>query len=246
MSKLFDTPQTFAHPRYVSHRGFQPLAPENSLPSFTYAGRLGQWAIETDVHLTRDGELVCCHNATVEKMYDGEGAIADMTWAELSRLRLKCGNRLDCLSDEEKRMPLFSEYLAICRKYGCVPFIELKTMDGARVARAVRAAGFGDDAVVMSAVGLEKLLPVRDVSRDMFIHLIFAKKEELDPLAALGNAGLSWNIPDCFACPPEKVADAHDRGLRLCLRAGDSVAAVQHMLDLGLDYIPTNCMHGAE
>ena len=112
MNKLFDTPQTFAHPRYVSHRGFQPLAPENSLPSFTYAGRLGQWAIETDVHLTRDGELVCCHNATVEKMYDGEGAIADMTWAELSRLRLKCGNRLDCLSDEEKRMPLFSEYLA--------------------------------------------------------------------------------------------------------------------------------------
>ncbi len=141
-------------------------------------------------------------------------------------------------------MPLFSEYLAICKRYGCVPFIELKTMDGARVAEAVRAAGIADDEVVMSACGLERLRPVRDVSKEMYIHLIFAKEEEVDDLAALGNAGLAWNIPDSFACPPEKVAEAHARGLRICLRAGDSVDTVRHMLDLGLDYIPTNCMHG--
>ena len=243
MIKLFEKAHTLAHPRYVSHRGFMPLAPENSLPSFAYAGRLHQWAIETDVHMTRDGVLVCCHNATVETMYNGEGAIADMTWQALSRLRLKCGSRLDCFADEEKRMPLFSEYLAICRRYGCVPFIEMKTMDGARVAQAVREAGFDDSEIVMSACGLERLLPVRDVSREMFIHLIFAKEEELDSLAALGNAGMSWNIPDSFSCPPEKIAQAHERGLLLCLRAGDSVASVRHMFDLGLDYIPTNCMH---
>ena len=104
-------------------------------------------------------------------------------------------------------MPLFSEYLAICKRYGCVPFIELKTMDGARVAEAVRAAGIADDEVVMSACGLERLRPVRDVSKEMYIHLIFAKEEEVDDLAALGNAGLAWNIPDSFACPPEKVAE---------------------------------------
>ena len=149
-----------------------------------------------------------------------------------------------CFREEELRMPLFSEYLAICKRYGCVPFIELKTMDGARVAEAVRAAGIADDEVVMSACGLERLRPVRDVSKEMYIHLIFAKEEEVDDLAALGNAGLAWNIPDSFACPPEKVAEAHARGLRICLRAGDSVDTVRHMLDLGLDYIPTNCMHG--
>lgn len=52
MNKLFSTPQTLSHPRYVSHRGFQPMAPANSLPSFEYAGYLRQWAIETDVHFT--------------------------------------------------------------------------------------------------------------------------------------------------------------------------------------------------
>ena len=52
--KIFDIPKT----HFISHRGFTPLAPENSLPSFYYAGLLGQWAIETDVHMTRDGEIV--------------------------------------------------------------------------------------------------------------------------------------------------------------------------------------------
>jgi len=47
MKTIFDTP----HPvRYISHRGFMPLAPENSLAGFEYAGLLSQWAIETDVY----------------------------------------------------------------------------------------------------------------------------------------------------------------------------------------------------
>ena len=91
MNKLFSTPQTLSHPRYVSHRGFQPMAPANSLPSFEYAGYLRQWAIETDVHFTRDGVAVCCHNDTVDATFDGTGAIREMGWAELSRLRMSQG-----------------------------------------------------------------------------------------------------------------------------------------------------------
>ena len=119
MQTIFDRPHAV---KYISHRGFQPLAPENSLPSFEYAGLLGQWAIETDVHVTLDGQLVCCHDERVERTFDGEGRIEEMTWAELSALRMNRGNRLSCLSDEERRMPLFSEYLAVCRRWGSVPF----------------------------------------------------------------------------------------------------------------------------
>ena len=50
---IFEIPKT----HFISHRGFTPLAPENSLPSFYYAGLLGQWAIETDLHITKDGAI---------------------------------------------------------------------------------------------------------------------------------------------------------------------------------------------
>src|SRR5699024_12077263 len=83
-------------------------------------------------------------------MYDGTGAIADMTWAELSRLRLRSGSRLDCFAEEELRMPLFSEYLQICCAFGSVPFIELKVPVGERVMGAVHQSGISESQVIVS------------------------------------------------------------------------------------------------
>ena len=60
---------------YISHRGFRPLAPDNSLPGFEYAGILKQWAIETDVHISADGILVCNHDLTVDATYNGTACL---------------------------------------------------------------------------------------------------------------------------------------------------------------------------
>lgn len=243
MTSIFSQPQDLSHPRYISHRGFQPMAPANSLPSFAYAGRLQQWAIETDVHFTRDGVAVCCHNDTVDATFDGAGTIRDMTWAQLSALRMDQGNRVACFTDEQLRMPLFSQYLGICRRYGSVPFIELKTDDVGRVLDEVHAAGFTDDEIVISAISLTRLQEARRLSPDVFVHRIFAQEEELSALAQLGNAGLSWNIKDVRDCPQGKIDAAHALGLKVCLRAGDTLEDVRRMLALGCDYIPSNCMH---
>ena len=43
--------------------------------------------IELDVHATADGELVVCHDATVDRTTDGRGRIADLTLAELQATR---------------------------------------------------------------------------------------------------------------------------------------------------------------
>ena len=229
--------------RYISHRGFQPMAPENSLPSFTYAGVLGQWAIETDVRMTKDGELICCHNDSVDSYCDGVGKITDMTLSEIRKLRIIKGNRADCFTDDEARIPTFAEYLAICKRYGSVPFIELKIADAERVIYAVRSAGFSDDEVVMSAIKLPGLIETRRVTDKMFIHWIFAEEDRLPELSKLGFAGYSLNIPDSFSCPESKIREGHDMGLKVCLRAADSVKVVKHMQALGLDYLPSNCMH---
>lgn len=236
---IFDRPGL----RYISHRGFRPLAPDNSLPGFEYAGILNQWAIETDVHMTKDGHLVCCHNTTVEETYDGSGLISELSWHEISKMRMDSGSRLECFTDEQKRMPLFSEYLAICRKYGSVPFVELKTDDVLPVIQAIHKAGFQDDEVVISTTSLDRLIETRKYSKELFIHWIFAKEEQIETLTRLGNAGLSWNISNSFECPMSKIEHPHKLGLKVCLRAADRVETVNHMLSLGVDYLPTNCMH---
>ncbi len=42
--------------------------------------------LELDVHATSDGEIVVIHDSTVERTTDGEGAVRDLTMAEISRL----------------------------------------------------------------------------------------------------------------------------------------------------------------
>ena len=61
--------------RLMAHRGFTPMAPQNSIAAFLEAGRRGFWGIETDVRMTADGHLVCVHDATVDSLYLGSGAV---------------------------------------------------------------------------------------------------------------------------------------------------------------------------
>ena len=236
---IFDVPKT----RYISHRGYSPLAPENSIPSFYYAGLLGQWAIETDLHLTKDGVIVCCHNYTVDQYCNGCGRISEMTWKELRMLEIVNGNRINCFTMEDRRIPLFSEYLAICKRFGSVPFIELKTNDVEQILYELHKNGFDDSEAVISSVELSGLVETRRLSSKMFIHWIFADESKTEELAGLGNAGLSWKIGNPFECEKSKIDLAHNMGLKVCLRAADSVEYLVRMKELGLDYFPTNTMH---
>jgi glycerophosphoryl diester phosphodiesterase len=72
---------------HISHRGGATLAPENTLESFRMAvERYRTDMLELDVHLTRDGEVVVAHDATLERCTDGTGPLSALTLAELRRL----------------------------------------------------------------------------------------------------------------------------------------------------------------
>lgn len=71
----------------VAHRGGLALAPENTLAAFELAvGKHRCPVVETDLHRTKDGELVLCHDATVNRTTNGKGALDEMTWSEVSAL----------------------------------------------------------------------------------------------------------------------------------------------------------------
>src|SRR5262245_19868366 len=59
----------------IAHRGGGRLAPEESMEAFANAFMLGADVLETDVHATSDGVIVCMHDATVDRTTDGMGAI---------------------------------------------------------------------------------------------------------------------------------------------------------------------------
>jgi|TARA_Y100000310_G_scaffold101118_2_gene99023 glycerophosphoryl diester phosphodiesterase len=83
-------------PLKMGHRGSPKNAPENTLPSYKQAVRVGLKAIEMDVVTTKDGFVVCSHNHDLERETDGFGYIHEMTLDELRRI------------DAGKKFPQFS------------------------------------------------------------------------------------------------------------------------------------------
>ncbi len=70
----------------IAHRGDPSNAPENTLPAFEAALRIGVDMVEFDVHQLADGALAVMHDATVDRCTDGSGSLGEMTLAELRRL----------------------------------------------------------------------------------------------------------------------------------------------------------------
>lgn len=48
-------------PQCIAHRGYKAKQPENTMAAFRAAAAAGAHAIETDLHLSRDGVVVLSH-----------------------------------------------------------------------------------------------------------------------------------------------------------------------------------------
>ncbi len=73
-------------PIVIGHRGDKVSAPENTLSAFKLAAEKGADAVEFDVKLTADGQVIVLHDPTVDRTTDGSGKIADLPLAAAREL----------------------------------------------------------------------------------------------------------------------------------------------------------------
>jgi glycerophosphoryl diester phosphodiesterase len=96
----------------IGHRGSLKDRPENTVASVLRAAEAGADAAEVDIRTTKDGALVCMHDATEDRTTDGTGKVADLTLAELKRL--DAGVKFDKRFAGE-RVPTLREVLAAAK-----------------------------------------------------------------------------------------------------------------------------------
>lgn len=73
-------------PVVLAHRGFRGHYPENTMLAFEKAAKLPIDGLEMDIHSSKDGVLVVCHDETVDRTTNGHGRIQDLTLTELQAL----------------------------------------------------------------------------------------------------------------------------------------------------------------
>jgi len=132
--------------RPIAHRGLHDLNKtrwENTLAAFEAAAKAG-FAIECDVHLTKDGGVVVFHDDDLQRLAGREGRISELTLSEATALHV---------GGTAERVPTLRQMLDLVD--GRVPLvIELKGIegrdDGLVAAIARELSGYKGEAAIMS------------------------------------------------------------------------------------------------
>jgi len=110
-------------PLILAHRGASHYAPENTFASYEMAVDMNADGIEIDIHKSKDGHLIVCHDEKVDRTTNGTGYIKDLTLEEIKSL--DAGSWFDKKFSEEK-IPVLEEVFELVKKENIFLNIELK------------------------------------------------------------------------------------------------------------------------
>lgn len=95
----------------ISHRADWRNFPENSLEAIESAIKMGVDMVELDIHRTADGELVVCHDRTINRTTNGKGKISELTLEYIKSCYLRAGHN----AVTRYKMPTLAEALDVCK-----------------------------------------------------------------------------------------------------------------------------------
>jgi len=243
---VFDAVRRLAQdaPVVVAHRGDSARFAENTLPAFRSAVELGVTMQEFDVRCTRDGELVCIHDASCDRTSNaaqvlGPGAlVAQSTLAELQRLDVGSWRG----STAPARIPTLAEALTTMLP-ATIPLIEHKAGDAAIYLSHLRRLGALQSAILQSfdwgfveaahrlapTLATAVLGPSDSVPRPDDAALARA--------IGLGAGMIHWHDRELSG---DDVARIHAAGLLLCTYTTDDEAGLRGGAAMGFDAMCTN------
>ncbi|TDF96241.1 glycerophosphodiester phosphodiesterase [Paenibacillus piri] len=199
----------------IGHRGAAGEAPENTLVSFRLAIRQGADALELDIHESAEGELVVCHDETVNRTTNGSGRIADLSAEELKRL--DAGSWFGPQFGSEQ-LPLLQEVFALVPPAVMIN-VEIKCPYSARLEQRLLELlrHYGRlDSVVVSSFDHKTLIKLKRKEPALRIGLLYsANVASHRQLAAITGEDVYSLHPQYKLIDADDVADAVRSGLQV-------------------------------
>jgi glycerophosphoryl diester phosphodiesterase len=220
----------------IAHRGASGNAPENTLAAFRKAVALGATFIETDLQLSRDARFVAIHDATVNRTTNGQGAVHDMTLADLRKL--DAGSWFGSEFAGE-RIPTLEDILEFSKKNDVVFYLEIKP--GAAwggehaLIGALRESGEIPRAVVIS-FDAAIVLNLRKIEPTLMTGLLYDGQIEnpLDKAVAIGARQLAIRGD---LVTPALIAEARKKDLQVVCWTVNHPAHMRMLAAAGVDGI---------
>ncbi|MGH3443538.1 MAG: glycerophosphodiester phosphodiesterase [Nitriliruptorales bacterium] len=244
-----------SRPLVVAHRGASTEAPEHTRAAYDAAVAAGADAVEVDVRLSRDGVLVCVHDADLERVAGRRGRVDELTLDELRGLdigswfnRARPDRARDVYARE--RIVTLEEELAHVDEADVGIVVELKEPD---------LTGGRMEAALVELLGRRDLLaaPRGRLVVETFDRGALVRLHRRAPEIALGllwfdeaDAGLADTPPDwlevsgpnlyALFASDGHVERMHASGRTVYVWTADDEEEVAALVELGVDAIVTN------
>lgn len=235
--------------RLIGHRGARAEAPENTLAGFRHLRELGVRAVEFDIRVSADGELVVIHDAQLDRTTDGIGNVADFSSAELAAL--DASHRAFPDWPNREGIPSLAQVLAELSDFRHIE-LEVKVADAtgeARVIEALPALWTRFDLAGRARVtsfnprllfGVQQAHP--HINRGFLFEADFLG-DAIQVAEALGCDAIG---PHESRCDEAIIAAAHERGWWVSTWTVNAPERALHLERIGLDGLITDCPSQAQ
>ncbi len=229
------------HVMIQAHRGASAYAPENTLPSFQLAVDMGADGIECDIHLSKDGRFIVCHDDKVDRTSNGTGSISDLTLAEIKSLDF--GAKYDA-KFAGTSAPTLEEMLDVVKSMKVIN-IEIKRFEHEMGLDNALHLFYGIlekygilDRTIVSSFDKLALKRLKQLHEDVYTCLLYDKMKS--PALTAQKLGCSAIHPYYGFLSKRTVTSAHARGLKVNCWTADGEEEIAYMIKIGCDGIITN------
>ena len=226
--------------KMVAHRGASRLERENTVAAFIAAANRSYFGIETDIHRTgTPHRYAVLHNdSTDENTATAVVNVEQSTAERIGKVRFKAGAGVR----DDLRIPWLEDYVAVCRDYGKIGVLEIKTdlteKEVADVVEIIRGMDYLDGIIFISFIRgvLEKL---RAILPDQPIQLLNGEwNDEVKEYLVKNH----FDLDTCHRMTREEVEEAHALGIKVNVWTIDDPKVGEELAANGVDFITSNAL----
>jgi glycerophosphoryl diester phosphodiesterase len=229
-------------PLALAHRGFSRDGLENSMAAFQAAVDLGYTYVETDVHATADGVAIAFHDASLDRVTDRTGRIAELPWSQVRQARIRGTEPVPTLAEVLHTWPDLRINIDVKAPGAIAPTVAVIEREAAH-----------DRVLVGSFSGGRRRGVLAELSRPVATSASPGGVVRFLLGVRLGSGSVAGAVAkgvDCLQVPERQgritvvdrrtVEEAHRHGLQVHVWTVNDPADMRRLLDLGVDGIVTD------
>ena len=218
----------------IAHRGASQYAPENTMEAFQKALQLGVDAIEFDIQLTKDSEMIVIHDDSIDRTTDGTGLVKNLSLPEIRKFHTPNGELI----------PTSQEVLTLLKDQ-CIAKIHIKC--GAieeKVIRLIKENKIENSVIITSEIFsvLRKIRRLSPTIKAEVSGMSFGEKISLEKVIEKAKNIRAHAISPHYTVTTERVVkEAHRNNFEVHVWTVNNQKDIERMKEIGVDGITSDC-----